>query len=52
MPGAAVVHDAVADPDRARARPLQPGDRAQRGGLAAAGGAQQRQLLARLGARS
>ena len=37
-----------ADADRAGARPLEPRDRAQGGGLAAAGRPEQRELLARL----
>ena len=40
------IDDAAVDADFARRRLLEAGDRAQGGGLAAAGGAEQRQLLA------
>src|SRR5256885_1036556 len=39
-------HRAAADADLARRRPLEPGDRAERGRLAAAGRAEQREVLA------
>jgi hypothetical protein len=44
--GRAREHRASADPDLAGRGPLQPGDRAERGRLAAAGGAEQRDVLA------
>ena len=40
------IDNVAVDADFARGRLLEAGDRAQRGGLAAAGGAEQRQLLA------